>query len=100
MSFILCIRSLWFGHKLAKEVRKYYATERTQEKPLTWGELQSFYSFWYFLMIATDLLVISGTAIKITILYKVSLYKDICRIIFLIDYRSEMIIMQLVYYLV
>jgi hypothetical protein len=51
-------------------------TERTQEKSFTWRELQVFYSFWYFLMIITDLLVISGTGIKITILFKVNLNVD------------------------
>ncbi len=71
MSFILCIRSLWFGHRLCKEVRVYYATERAEESPLTWSELQVFYSYWYFLMIITDLMVISGTIIKIGILWKV-----------------------------
>ncbi len=104
VSFILCIRSLWFGHKLAKEVRKYYATERTQEKPLTWGELQAFYSFWYFLMIITDLLVIVGTGIKIIILFKVSLvwiYRlRAAKYFFSSLIRSEMIIMRLVQYLV
>jgi hypothetical protein len=71
VSFILCIRSLWHGHKLCKEIRLFYATERTHEKKLTRSELQVFYSFWYFLMIITDLMVISGTVIKIEILFKV-----------------------------
>ncbi len=71
ISFILCIRSLWFGHKLCKEVRTYYSIERTQETPLTWSELQVFYSFWYFIMIITDLMVIPGTIIKIGILFQV-----------------------------
>ncbi|CAF2638960.1 unnamed protein product [Rotaria sp. Silwood2] len=71
ISFILCIRSLWFGHHLCKEIRLYYSLARTQEKPLAWSELQIFYSFWYFLMIITDLMVIPGTIIKIGILFKV-----------------------------
>ncbi|CAF4799918.1 unnamed protein product, partial [Rotaria sp. Silwood2] len=70
ISFILCIRSLWFGHHLCKEIRLYYSLARTQEKPLAWSELQIFYSFWYFLMIITDLMVIPGTIIKIGILFK------------------------------
>ena len=72
MSCVLCIRSLWKGHKLAREIRRFYAVERSNEKPFTWMELQTFYSFWYFLMILTDLLVISGTIIKIVILFQAS----------------------------
>ncbi|CAF0966426.1 unnamed protein product [Rotaria sordida] len=72
ISFILCIRSLWFGHRLCREVCLYYSIERTSEKPLTWSELQIFYSYWYFLMIITDLMVIPGTIIKIGILFKVT----------------------------
>ncbi|CAF3496141.1 unnamed protein product [Rotaria sp. Silwood1] len=71
ISFILCIRSLWFGHRLCKEIRLYYSIARAAEKPLTWSELQIFYSYWYFLMIITDLMVIPGTIIKIGILFKV-----------------------------
>jgi hypothetical protein len=71
MSFLLCIRSLWHGHRLCKEVRLYYSTERAQESSLTWKELTVFYSFWYFLMITTDLMVIPGTIVKIGILFKV-----------------------------
>ncbi|CAF2135083.1 unnamed protein product [Rotaria magnacalcarata] len=70
ISFILCARSLWFGHCLCKEVRRYYSRERPDESPLTWSDIQIFYSFWYFLMIITDLLVIPGTIIKIAILFK------------------------------
>ena len=72
ISLILCIRSLWHGHCLCKEIRLFYTTERNREKPLTWRELQVFYSLWYFLMVLTDLMVITGTAIKVAILCKVS----------------------------
>lgn len=68
---MLCIRSLWTGYKLCKEVRAYYSIERIGEPPLTWQELQTFYSIWYFLMIITDLMIIPGTIIKIRILFKV-----------------------------
>lgn len=71
ISFILCVRSLWHGHRLCKEVRAYYSVERRTEQPLTWNELQIFYSYWYFLMIITDLMVISGTIVKVGILFKV-----------------------------
>ncbi|CAF1466553.1 unnamed protein product [Adineta steineri] len=71
ISFTLCFRSLWHGHKLCKEVRLFYKTKRPEEKSLTWHELQIFYSFWYILMIITDIFVISGTIIKIGILCKV-----------------------------
>ncbi|CAF1087955.1 unnamed protein product [Adineta ricciae] len=72
ISLILCVRSLWHGHCLCKEIRLFYATERNREKPLTWRELQVFYSLWYFLMVLTDLMVIAGTAIKVAILCKVT----------------------------
>lgn len=72
MSCVLCIRSLWKGHKLAREIRRFFAVERSNEKPFTWMELQTFYSFWYFLMIITDLFVICGTIIKIVILFQAS----------------------------
>ena len=71
VSFVLCVRSLWHGHVLCVEVRRYYLLERTQEPPLAWSDIQVFYSFWYFLMISTDLMVIPGTIIKIGILFKV-----------------------------
>ena len=71
ISFVLCVRSLWLGHKLCKEVRLYYSRERQHEPPLKWSELQIFYSIWYFLMIVTDLMVLPGTIIKIKILFKV-----------------------------
>ena len=66
----LCVRSLWRGHRLGREIRRFYAVERPTEKPFTWTELQTFYSFWYLLMILTDLLVMCGTIIKINILFK------------------------------
>ncbi|UJR32798.1 hypothetical protein I4U23_020260 [Adineta vaga] len=72
ISFILCVRSLWYGHRLCKEIRLFYSEKRSEEKPLTWKELQVFYSFWYILMILTDLMVISGTVIKIEILCKIT----------------------------
>jgi hypothetical protein len=72
ISFILCLRSLWSGHKLCREVRLYYSQSRRHEAPLGWSELQVFYSFWYFLMIITDLMIIPGTIIKIKILFKVN----------------------------
>ena len=71
ISFVLCVRSLSHGHVLCGEVRRYYSLRRTQEPPLAWSDIQVFYSFWYFLMIATDLMVIPGTIIKIGILFKV-----------------------------
>lgn len=71
ISFILCFRSIWTGHKLCKEVRSYYKKERKQEAPLTCQELLIFYSFSYFLMIITDLMIIPGTIIKVGILFKV-----------------------------
>lgn len=70
-SFILCVRSLYRGHRLCREVRKYYSKVRPNEVPLKWTELQIFYSFWYFLMIATDLMIFPATIIKMEILFKV-----------------------------
>ena len=70
-SFILCSRSLWSGHCLCKEILSYYSKHRAEESPLTWSELQVFYSFWYILMVITDLMVITGTIIKMGILFKV-----------------------------
>jgi hypothetical protein len=72
ISFILCLRSLWSGHQLCREVQLYYSQSRRHEAPLRWNELQVFYSFWYFLMIITDLMIIPGTIIKIEILFKVT----------------------------
>jgi len=99
ISFILCLRSLWLGHKLCREVRLYYSQSRRHEAPLRWSELQVFYSFWYFLMIITDLMIIPGTIIKLEILFKVSemIFFSI-KILVCSSYRSSMIIMQLVYY--
>ena len=71
VSFILCLRSLWHGHQLCLEVRRYYASHRTGEKPLSWTDIKVFYSYWYILMIITDLMVLPGSVIKITILFKV-----------------------------
>jgi hypothetical protein len=71
ISFILCVRSLWYGHKLCREVQLYYAQSRSHEPRLDWHELQVFYSIWYFLMIFTDLMIIPGTIMKIQILFKV-----------------------------
>jgi len=45
--------------------------EKKREPKLPWRELQVFYSFWYILMIITDLLIVPGTIIKLTILFKV-----------------------------
>lgn len=72
ISFTLCLRSLWQGHRLCQEVRHYFASERREEAPLKWNDLKVFYSSWYFLMIITDLMVIPGSIIKITILFKVN----------------------------
>jgi hypothetical protein len=71
ISCILCLRSIWHGHRLCQEVRQYYACERAQETSLTWNDLHVFYSLWYLLMIITDLMVIPGSLIKVTILLKV-----------------------------
>ena len=71
ISFILCVRSLSYGHQLCQQVRLYYSSSRRYEPTLDWNELQVFYSYWYFLMIITDLMIISGTMIKMTILFKV-----------------------------
>jgi hypothetical protein len=98
ISFILCLRSLWSGHKLCREVRLYYSQSRRHERPLEWSELQVFYSFWYFLMIITDLLIIPGTIIKLEILFKVSEMIFFIKVLVCSSYRSSMIIMQLVYY--
>ena len=73
ISFFLCLRSLWHGHRLCREVRIYYSLERQNEKPLTWNDLQIFYSYWYILMMITDLMVLPGSIIKIVILFKVRL---------------------------
>ena len=70
ISFLLCVRSLYVGHKLCREVRRYFARERPQEPRFSFDELQVFYSFWYFLMIITDLMIIPGTIVKILILFK------------------------------
>ena len=71
ISFVLCIRSLWIRHMLCREVCHYFAMEKKREPKLPWRELQVFYSFWYILMIITDLLIVPGTIIKLTILFKV-----------------------------
>lgn len=70
-SLILCLRSVWQDHCLCREVRAYFAREKAGEPPLTWKDLHIFYSFWYILMIITDILVIPGSALKIAILFKV-----------------------------
>jgi hypothetical protein len=97
ISFILCLRSLRSGHKLCREVRLYYSQSRKRETPLGWSELQVFYSFWYFLMIVTDLMIIPGTIIKLKILFKVNFYQKVLKFASFL-YSLPMITMQLVYY--
>ncbi|CAF1320778.1 unnamed protein product, partial [Didymodactylos carnosus] len=97
ISFILCVRSLYQGHRLCKEVVEYYNEKYVKNRPkistqtrdtssigttnrkkkreiqpnkLQFSEYYQFYSPWYFLMIITDLLVIAATIIKIYILFK------------------------------
>ena len=72
VSLLLCIRSMWYEHRLCQEVRLFYSLHQRQEPPLTWRDLYIFYSIWYILMIITDLLVLPGSIIKITILFKVT----------------------------
>ena len=101
ISFILCLRSLWQGHRLCQEVRQYYAKARKQEARLKWTELQVFYSFWYFIMILTDCLLFTASIIKLEILYKVNRENPFS--FFSIEifwFRHRIITMELDYYLV
>ena len=75
ISFLLCVRSLWHGHLLCREVRLFYSCERKDEKPLTWADVRVFYSNWYLLMVITDLMVLPGSIIKIVILFKVNSFQ-------------------------
>lgn len=65
VSVILCIRSLYSGHKLSREVTQFFKEYYSKEIP-AW-ELLDFVDFWYVNIVASDILLIFGSLIKVQI---------------------------------
>lgn len=65
ISMVLCLRSLYHGYKLSRETAKFF--KEYYQKELTFSELLDFIDFWYINIVISDILLISGSLIKIQI---------------------------------
>lgn len=65
LSVILCLRSLYSGYKLSKEVVQFFKDYYNKDIP-TW-ELLDFIDFWYINIVVSDILLIFGSLIKVQI---------------------------------
>ncbi|GBO06009.1 Mucolipin-3 [Araneus ventricosus] len=65
VSAILCARSLYAGYKLAKETYNFF--KQYYQKEISFCELLDFIDFWYVNIIVSDILLISGSLVKMQI---------------------------------
>ncbi|GFX79135.1 mucolipin-3 [Trichonephila clavipes] len=65
ISMILCLRSLYYGYKLAQETSHFF--KEYYQKELSFSELLDFIDFWYINIVISNILLISGSLIKIQI---------------------------------
>lgn len=65
LSVILCLRSLYSGTKLSREVVKFFKEYYSKDIP-TW-ELLDLIDFWYINIVISDILLIFGSLIKVQI---------------------------------
>ncbi|XP_077462995.1 mucolipin-3 [Stigmatopora argus] len=77
-SFALCLRSVFRGIQLQFEYTVYYQNQSGKDVP--WSDRLEFINGWYILIIASDLLTITGSILKIDIQTKVLTSYDICSI--------------------
>ncbi|KAM9797363.1 mucolipin-3 isoform 1-T3 [Syngnathus typhle] len=78
VSFTLCLRSVLTGIQLQFEYKKFCESQSGQDVP--WGDRLEFINGWYILIIASDLLTIVGSVLKIDIYTKVLTSYDVCSI--------------------
>ncbi|XP_061831644.1 mucolipin-3 [Nerophis lumbriciformis] len=77
-SCALCMRSVFNGIQLQFEYTHYY--RKLSGKDVPWSDRLEFINGWYILIIASDLLTITGSILKIDIQTKVLTSYDICSI--------------------
>nr|XP_061790433.1 mucolipin-3-like [Nerophis lumbriciformis] len=77
-SFALCLRSVFSGIQLQFEYTHYYQNQSGKDVP--WSDRLEFVNGWYILIIASDLLTITGSILKIDIQTKVLTSYDVCSI--------------------
>ncbi|GFT97979.1 mucolipin-3 [Nephila pilipes] len=65
ISTILCLRSLYYGFKLARETSNFF--KQYYQKELSLSELLDFIDFWYVNIVISNILLICGSLIKIQI---------------------------------
>ncbi|CAK8685590.1 unnamed protein product [Clavelina lepadiformis] len=65
LSILLCSRSLLRGQRLRRTFEKFY--KKRFDKKLNWWNKWVFVNGWYFLIIVSDILTITGSVIKIVI---------------------------------
>ncbi|XP_037105874.1 mucolipin-3 isoform X2 [Syngnathus acus] len=78
ISFTLCLRSVLTGIQLQFEYKKFCESQSAQDVP--WCDRLEFINGWYILIIASDLLTIVGSILKIDIYTKVLTSYDVCSI--------------------
>ncbi|XP_049588021.1 mucolipin-3 isoform X2 [Syngnathus scovelli] len=78
ISFTLCLRSVLTGIQLQFEYNKFCESQSGQDVP--WCDRLEFINGWYILIIASDLLTIVGSILKIDIYTKVLTSYDVCSI--------------------
>nr|XP_050026580.1 mucolipin-3-like [Dermacentor andersoni] len=65
LSTLLCIRSLYKGHKLMRKTSAYFTEYLCRE--LSWSDKIDFIDFWFMMIIVDDVLLVAGSAVKIRI---------------------------------
>ncbi|XP_077389597.1 mucolipin-3 isoform X2 [Festucalex cinctus] len=78
ISFTLCIRSVFNGTQLQFEYTLFCKNQSGKDIP--WSDRLEFINGWYILIIASDLLTITGSILKIDIQTKVLTSYDVCSI--------------------
>lgn len=64
-STLLCVRSLYRGHKLMRKTSAYFTEYLRRE--LSWKDKIDFVDFWFIVIIVDDVLLVAGSAVKIRI---------------------------------
>ncbi|XP_051929397.1 mucolipin-3 [Hippocampus zosterae] len=78
ISFTLCLRSVFTGIQLQFEYTLFCKNQNGKDVP--WSDRLEFINGWYILIIASDLLTITGSILKIDIQTKVLTTYDVCSI--------------------
>ena len=65
LSSILCLRSLYRGHKLLKTTIKHFKDRYWKE--LSWSDQFEFINLWYVVIVINDIITVIGSAFKIQI---------------------------------